>query len=244
VNSNDVDVMDEAYLKTTRDASKDDVLQFIEQTKFSGYQCIELPYGLKTPGMDRERSADLVFKYSVKNKSVLDVGCKYGYFCHEALKRGASKVTGVEISEENVKVARGVVVLWNRNIEIRNSDFMLIPDSETYDIVLFLNVMHHIISPVTAMRKLSEIAKELVIVEFPTIFDSHTKLSIIKKFIMKSFFSNDPFMFIGKKKYHRTWYFSKNAFINLFVKQMNIFMKIDFKKSPRKKGRLIAYCWK
>jgi len=225
-------------------ASKNEVLRFLRETELSGYQSIELPYGLKTPGMDRIRSADLVFKYSVKDKSVLDVGCKYGYFCHEALKRGAVEVAGVEISEQNVKVAREVVELWNHKIEIRNADFMSIPDSQRYDVVLFLNVMHHILSPVMAMKKLNSIAKKMVIVEFPTLYDTHTKLSKIQTIVLRILFANKPLLFIGDKNYHRTWYFSKNAFVNLFMKQMNLFKKIEFEISPRKKGRLIAYCWR
>jgi len=236
--------MDKANLKATRDVLKDDVVQFLKETKFSGYQSMELPYGLKTPGMNRKKSADHVFKYSAKNKSVLDVGCKYGYFCHEAIKKGAKIADGVEINPDNVFIAKQIVNLWNRDIDIKQMDFMQCSDMKMYDIVLFLNVMHHIISPVSAMMKLSNMANEIVIVEFPTLIDNHTKLTPIKKLILNLFFQKEPLMFIGEKKYHRTWYFSKDAFVNLFKKQMRLFKKIDFDNSPRKKGRLIAYCWK
>lgn len=225
-------------------ASIEDVKKFLNETEFNGYQSIELPYGLKTPGMDRSKSADFVFKYPIKNKSVLDVGCKYGYFCNEALRRGAKRVTGIEISNENVKIARKIVELWNRNIEIQLKDFLDFNSSEKYDIVLFLNVLHHIVSPTLALKEISEIAKELAIVEFSTIFDRHTGFSKIQKFFLNFLFKKTPFAFVGSRRYHRIWYFSKASFINLVVNQLELFRKVEFIKSPRKKGRLIAFCWK
>jgi len=244
MNSCDGNIMGEIHPRHKSDVLKNEVLQFLEGTKFSRYQSIELPYGLKTPGMNRQKSADLVFRYPVKDKSVLDIGCKYGYFCHEALKRGACEITGVEISDHNASVAKRIAELWNRKIEIRNTDFMSIPDSQKYDVVLFLNVMHHMLSPVLVMKKLNSIAREIVIVEFPTLFDRHTGFSMVKKVLLKTLFDREPIMYMGDKRYHRTWYFSKDAFLNLFKKQLNLFKKIDFENSPRKKGRLIAYCWK
>ena len=42
----------------------------------------------------------------LKNKSVLDMGCGFGINCMDFLKRGAVKVTGIDISENMLDVAR------------------------------------------------------------------------------------------------------------------------------------------
>jgi 2-polyprenyl-3-methyl-5-hydroxy-6-metoxy-1,4-benzoquinol methylase len=42
----------------------------------------------------------------LKNKSVLDMGCGFGINCMDFLKRGAAKVTGIDISEKMLDVAR------------------------------------------------------------------------------------------------------------------------------------------
>ena len=236
--------MDQNKSKENISVSKEDVIKFLKETDLKGYQSILLPFGLKTPGMDRSKSADIVFKHSVKGKSVLDIGCKHGYFCHDAIQRGASVVKGIEINDANVEIAKRIVELWNRDIEIFEGDFLEKGYNEKFDVILLLNVLHHIISPVAIMKKISKQTNELAVVEFPTILDSHTGLSSIKKTIYKLFFNNIPLIYLGSEKYHRLWYFSKSAFNNLVVNQLSLFNRIEFVSSPRKKGRTIAFCWK
>jgi len=237
-------IMDEIKSKDTISTSKEDIINFLNETDLKGYQSIDLPFGFKTSGMDRSKSADIIFKHSVENKSVLDIGCKYGYFCHEALVKGASTVTGIEISSANVEIAKKIVELWGRDIEIIEGDFLETNFNEIFDVVLLLNVLHHILSPVSILKKVSKCANELVIVEFPTILDSHTGLSIIKKVMYNLFFNSFPLIYLGNQKYHRLWYFSKLAFKNLVINQLSLFKHIEFVGSPRKKGRTIAFCWK
>ena len=236
--------MDKKKSEKNINVSKEDVLKFLNETDLKGYQSIELPFGLKTPGMDRSKSADIVFKHLVKDKSVLDIGCKYGYFCHEAILRGASLVNGVEISKTNVEIAKRIVNLWGRDIEIIEGDFLETDINEKYDVVLLLNVLHHLISPVDILKKVSKCANELAIIEFPTILDDHTGLSAIKKGIYRLFFNSFPLIYLGNQKYHRIWYFSKPAFKNLVMDQLSLFKRVKFISSPRKKGRTIAFCWK
>ena len=68
-----------------------DIDRFIRETKFAGYQQITLPDGRVIPGTDRSPTADLVFPADLTGKSVLDVGCNYGFFLQEAIRRGARR---------------------------------------------------------------------------------------------------------------------------------------------------------
>src|SRR5690606_34758076 len=68
-------------------AEKSEVERFLARTDLEAYQRMELPHGLSTGGRDRSRSVEAVFAHPVAGRSVLDVGCKYGFFCHEALLR-------------------------------------------------------------------------------------------------------------------------------------------------------------
>ena len=106
---NETGFMDKKKSEDNISVSREDVINFLNETDLKGYQSIDLPFGFKTPGMDRSKSADIVFKHSVKGKSVLDIGCKYGYFCHDAIIRGASVVNGIEISDTNVEIAKKIV---------------------------------------------------------------------------------------------------------------------------------------
>lgn len=222
----------------------EDVKRFLQTTSFDNYQSIELPHGLKTPGMDRSRSAEIIFRNPVKGKSLLDIGCKYGYFCHEAFGRGAEHITGIEIDENNARIATRIAELWGRDISIQCADFMTLDIRETYDVVLFLNVLHHILSPVEALRIIGSVARELAVIEFSTILDDHSRLSVFQKLLIKTFFPTLPLAFIGTERYHKIWYFSRQALHNLLVKQLDLFRKVEFIVSPRKTGRLIAFCWK
>lgn len=43
---------------------------------------------------------------SLKDKNILDLGCGYGWHCQYAVEKGAKSVTGVDISEKMLKVAK------------------------------------------------------------------------------------------------------------------------------------------
>src|SRR4051812_5301551 len=68
----------------------------IDLRELSGYQRLVLPGGQVVPGVDRSDVADRVFPADLTGRSVLDVGCYYGYFLHEAARRGARRAVGVE----------------------------------------------------------------------------------------------------------------------------------------------------
>lgn len=42
-----------------------------------------------------------------QGKTVLDLGCGYGWHCVYAAEHGAARVTGVDLSEKMLEVARG-----------------------------------------------------------------------------------------------------------------------------------------
>ena len=78
----------------------EEVDRFLTTNTFSGYQSVPLPHGRRVPGKDRSKTADLVFREGVHDKRVLDVGAYYGAFTHEAVRRGAAHVVGLEPDQE------------------------------------------------------------------------------------------------------------------------------------------------
>lgn len=225
-------------------ASKEEVERFLARTDLESYQKIELPYGLSTPGRDRSKSASQVFRYPVEGKSVLDVGCKMGFFCHQALARGASRVKGVEIDRQNADIARTVAGLWDREIEVECIDFLDLPDGDPFDVVLFLNVLHHVADPVVSLQKLAMLANELLVVEFSTVLDHQTHLPRALRWLIGKFAREQPLIFLGDRRYHRVWYFSPAAFRNLVLTQLNLFREVEFQRSGQWRNRVVAHCWK
>src|SRR5688500_4813236 len=81
--------------------SEDQVRKLIETEDFR-YQKIDLPYGLSTKGHDRSATARQIFPQDLTGKTVLDLGCSFGFFCFEAVKRGASRVVGFDVDPESI----------------------------------------------------------------------------------------------------------------------------------------------
>jgi SAM-dependent methyltransferase len=224
-------------------AERAEVERFLAETKLEGYQRIELPHGLATAGRDRSSSLDAVFRYSVQGRSVLDVGCKYGYFCHEALRRGATHVLGIDIEQANVDVTREIARLWNRPIEVEKVDLLEL-ESDPFDVVLCLNVLHHVTDPIAMLRKLALLTSELLVLEFATPFDHQTGLGGRARRLVERLLRSEPLVYVGNRKYHRTWYFSGAAMENLLVQHLGLFQRVELARSPQWRGRMLAYCWK
>ncbi len=78
-----------------------------------------------------------------KGKSVLDLGCGYGWHCMYAAKHGAASVTGIDISQKMLDVAkdksRGLSIDY-RQCAIEDVDF---PDA-SFDIVISSLVFHYL----------------------------------------------------------------------------------------------------
>lgn len=224
-------------------AERAEVERFLAETKLESYQRIELPHGLATAGRDRSRSADAVFRHPVQGKSVLDVGCKYGYFSHEAIRRGASRAHGIDIEQSNVDITREIARLWNRPIEVERIDVLDV-ESAPFDVVLCLNVLHHVTDPVAVLRKLAALTGELLVLEFATPFDHQTGLGGRAARLFERLLRSEPLISVGDRKYHRTWYFSGTAIERLLVEHLGLFRRVDLARSPQWRGRMLAYGWK
>jgi hypothetical protein len=74
----------------------------------------------------------------LKNLSVLDIGCNEGFFCGEALRQGARRVVGIDMSRGFLDRARQRFP----EAEFRNSSWWELPD-ENFDVILFLSAIHY-----------------------------------------------------------------------------------------------------
>jgi 2-polyprenyl-3-methyl-5-hydroxy-6-metoxy-1,4-benzoquinol methylase len=135
------------------------------QTELLDYQRIQLPYGLSTPGQDRKSTCDRIFEKDLMEKKVLDVGSSLGYFCIEALARGASQSVGWDIDPDRVRQARAIADMLGVSAEFYERDVEKDPPEEVFDIVLCLNVLHHLNDPIATLNRLIQITRETMILE-------------------------------------------------------------------------------
>ncbi|MFA4999779.1 MAG: class I SAM-dependent methyltransferase [Patescibacteria group bacterium] len=79
----------------------------------------------------------------IKNKTVLDVGCGYGWFELSAVKRGCSKIIGIEISGEDLKTAKENID--NDRIEFKTGSAIQLPFNDNeFDSIVSWEVIEHI----------------------------------------------------------------------------------------------------
>ena len=249
------------------DARTADVLRLIEASPRRGYQRIVLPDGRIIPGADRSRVADRIFPARLDGRTVLDVGCDYGYFLHEAFRRGALRTVGIERDAVRRGVAEGIASLWNGAIEVRHGRFPNVSFDERFDYVLCLNVLHHSSDPWSVMRSAAALCRGTLVVEFalpsgvqywcdaaglPESVFTHgswmrrwwhrLRYGLYARAIDR-FGRNRPLIGVGSVPEGKTFYFNQAAFRNAFVLQDPICKSVEFAPSPgRERERMLAFC--
>jgi len=122
-----------------------------EQTYDKYYQDIEIIRleGYAKSHLSWENIKDLV---DWKNKIVLDVGCFHGYFCFKAEQAGARLVTGIDKNADTLITTQMIADASKSNCKFFNIDADEIDPH--VDIILCLNVFHHIPDKDGFLRKL------------------------------------------------------------------------------------------
>jgi len=100
-----------------------------------------------------ERLKKIEKKLGNKGK-LLDVGCALGDCLVEAKKLGWKDVQGVEVSEFAHKIAK------RRNLNVRSGDIFKNPfHKDSFDVILYQDVIEHIVDPVGELKRVYQILK-------------------------------------------------------------------------------------
>lgn len=90
-----------------------------------------------------KKTVQFVDAYDITNKSVVDIGCGYGWFELFALKKNVKKILGVEISNEDLKTIKKHIN--NKKFEALVGTAGKIPaNKETFDTIVAWEVIEHI----------------------------------------------------------------------------------------------------
>lgn len=222
--------------------SKDQIEQILREEKFP-YHRVDLPFGLHTPGQDRSATRNLIFPESMAGKSVLDVGCALGYFCFEAEKRGAARVVGTDLKGDRLRAARRLKEILGSAVEIQERDVLQDPMGEQFDYVCFLNVIHHLPEPMSALSRLAAMTREHLVIEFPTFEDERFRRSSGIRFPW--LFERLPLIGVSSmgKGIDQTFVFTASALRRILQDHRMLFSKVEIIRSPMA-GRKIALCTK
>jgi 2-polyprenyl-3-methyl-5-hydroxy-6-metoxy-1,4-benzoquinol methylase len=117
---------------------------------------------------------DLLPTGAVTGKTVLDLGTAGGAVCFEAVERGARLAVGVETEDRRIRGARFIKRRTRlKNVEFVQQDFweFFQRTRPEFDLILVLNVLHHLANPRPLLRRIAKAARERIVVEIPTTID-------------------------------------------------------------------------
>jgi SAM-dependent methyltransferase len=229
--------------------TREQVVAFLEEER-PKYQRIELPYGLSTPGQDRTSTAKLVLPDRLDGKSVLDIGSFLGFFCHEAHRRGATRIVGFEMNAEHVRHSRKIADCLGMPIDFQRKDLDYDPPPGRFDVVLCLNVLHHLRNPVAALETLLACAKDRLVVEIAGVEHEKALQALdadgALRWIVRKFLADKPVVVIAsgqQRPNNAPVFFASEAIRKLLLGQSSSVARVDVLPSPFKE-RFLAIAWK
>ena len=104
-------------------------------------------------------------------KAVLDAGCGSGPYIVEALRRGAARVVGVDVSAEMLDLARRRVaeVDARDRVDFVRAEFAAWAPTEKYDATIVMGVMDYVEDACGFMAKVGAATSSRAAVSFPSV---------------------------------------------------------------------------
>ncbi|MFB9150295.1 class I SAM-dependent methyltransferase [Roseovarius ramblicola] len=224
----------------------EDIEEFLSKEQLR-YQKIDLPFGYSTPGHPRGQIKEILFSESIKGRSVLDVGSFLGQMCVAALQNGAERAVGLELNRDRIRQAGVIseILQLSPQPEYRREDIESTRLEEDFDVVLLLNILHHLRDPIGILRTLTKRVKHRLIIEAASLNRRDAKklkLGSLSRFL----FSRSPAVYVGPchpKDLSQTYFFSERALTDILSKHLMSYWRIDRYPSEFK-GRFILDCKK
>lgn len=224
--------------------SKEEITAFLHREEL-GYQKIELPYGLSTPGQARPELCDIAFGDELHGQSVLDVGSYLGYFCLVACERGASRVVGLEVDPIRVQQARTLADIRGLDPDYCVKDIEYWDTTEQFDVVLCLNVLHHLFDPIHVLHKLVQMTRRTLVLEVAG-FGLHDAAKLGVGYLLRQLLQRLPIVYVssGLPSLHRSaesqkYFFSVDALLSILSEHDKVFSRIEVIPSTFKNRYII-----
>lgn len=130
------------------------------------YHIIPLAEGLSTPGEllfvpGQQKVLRGLRALDLKDKDVLDIGCRDGLYSFEAEKLGAARVVGIDSDVSRGAVELLIPALGSR-VQMHNLNVLHLDQSRfgTFDVVVFAGVLYYLRYPFSGLRQVSDVLKE------------------------------------------------------------------------------------
>jgi len=151
--------------------------------------------GEKIEGRDSQKNRPIDYIFNLLNsndllgKTILDLGSAAGAICFESINQGAKLATGIEYDHKKFKVACSLKSKFHvKKVVFKKVSIIdfLIKNSNKFDTVFLMNILHHIHDPKLLLDLVIEREPKTIIFEIPKIpfFNSYKKFSNHKKYFI------------------------------------------------------------
>ena len=113
------------------------------------------------------RELDKIYSGCYAELSVLDIGSCEAAMAVALWQRGVRDITCVEVRPNNIAKAKFVSAHFGAEIKHVEEEVekFLVRDTRTYDLVLFMGLLYHLIDPFIIMRRIGEKTLETMVIE-------------------------------------------------------------------------------
>ncbi len=216
--------------------TEEKIRTFLRQETLPYRQKISLPYGLSVRGKERMITADLVFQGDITGKAILVIGSCLGYFCLEAVERGAGRVVGCDVDPEQIRQARIIADIKGIDVEYVQADIdRTIPDDD-FDIILCMNVLQHLFHPVAVIEQLIQRAQDTLILEVASLGSADRRKTLELTWLHEFFLAGMSTIIVGRgntafqdnKNKQSKYFFTRKALQRILQYHRNDCIRIDF----------------
>ncbi len=134
---------------------------------------------LFVPDSENNSWANL-YSFITPKSRILDIGCSSGHFGEVLVNDKNSEVIGIDIDNDDIQKAKKVLnKAYVRNIETDD-----IKDLGKFDIIIFADVLEHLLNPVNALKKIKKSLKPngKILFSIPNMAHVSIRLSLLKGF--------------------------------------------------------------
>ena len=121
----------------------------------------------------------LIYSFVKPESIILDVGCSSGTLGQVLIKRKRCVVDGIEaVHEDALKASRKLRNVYEINVE--TGDLSVVKTK--YDVILFADVIEHLVDPVKTLRKIQKYLKKdgVIIFSIPNMAHVSIRLSLLE----------------------------------------------------------------
>jgi cyclopropane fatty-acyl-phospholipid synthase-like methyltransferase len=105
----------------------------------------------------------------IENRSFLDVGCGSGLYSMELAKKGAARVTGLDIAEVMIDLCKKAAA--QEGVEGRcdflHTDLLEYTPKTKFDVTIGIGLFDYIRNPLPVLKKMREVTTDKAILAFP-----------------------------------------------------------------------------